>query len=101
MTNKEKIEGYYVVKFYNHKKTMILLWNGKQFEKFQGDATINDEIESYKELDSLIQEREREAVGGFASFLSASPWLEKGYLRYLKVDVDIYLKQKEVENDKR
>ncbi len=52
----EQIEkGYYWVKFYNHAKKQIMLFNGKNFEGFKSDQFINmhDEIESY-EIISII-----------------------------------------------
>lgn len=49
MDNEMKI-GYYVVKFYNYKRKMLLFWNGKHFEKFPSDESINDEIETYTKI---------------------------------------------------
>lgn len=57
-------------------------------------------MQTIHDIEALLQEREREAVEGFYSFLSLSPWIDEGYLKYLKVDVDIYLKQKEVQHGK-
>jgi hypothetical protein len=38
-------EGYYWVKFYNHRRWRICYWNGSAFEAFKSDFA-HDEIES-------------------------------------------------------
>jgi hypothetical protein len=51
---KTQIEkAYYWVKFYNHDKKLIMLFNGKNFEGFKSDQFIGDEIESYKIINSI------------------------------------------------
>lgn len=46
----KKEEGYYIAKFYNHERLMVLYWNGNGLEMFRGDKRINDEIEWTKPL---------------------------------------------------
>ena len=46
----DKVIGYYVVSFYNHRIKKVLYWNGERWERFKSDPVINDEIESYIEL---------------------------------------------------
>ena len=43
-------KGYYLVKFYNHKKIKVMFFNGEHFEKFKSDEFIHDEIERYNKL---------------------------------------------------
>lgn len=47
--NGVKIPGrYYLVKFYNHERQLIMLFNGKHFEMFNSDEFIHDEIERWQ-----------------------------------------------------
>ena len=43
-------KGYYWVKFYNHERKQIMLFNGKRFEGFKSDVFIHDEIENYESI---------------------------------------------------
>ena len=44
-----KIKGsYYWVKFYNHNREQLMLFNGTNFEGFKSDEFAHDEIESYE-----------------------------------------------------
>ena len=52
----DRDNGYFWVKFYNHKEMRILYWNGKRFEGFPSDI-VHDEIES---IGDAINSREGE-----------------------------------------